>query len=79
VAFFIAAAVADLVGVVLCVATGVDPVAVGVVPPPGNAIGELVVEVKVGGVIAKTAPSPPTVPVAINIARFIPVPSLSSL
>jgi hypothetical protein len=46
---------------------------------PGSAIEVFSVEVNVGGVIAMTAPNPPTVPVAINIARFISVPSLNSL
>jgi hypothetical protein len=74
-ALFVAAAVAD--GVTLCVAAGVD--AAGAAPPPGNAIGDDCVEVNVGGVTAKTAPNPPTVPVAINNARFISVPSLTYL
>jgi hypothetical protein len=77
-ALFVAAAVAD--GVTLCVVAGVDAAgAAGAAPPPGNAIGDDCVEVNVGGVTAKTAPNPPTVPVAINNARFISVPSLTCL
>ena len=76
-ALFVAAAVAD--GVTLCVAAGVEAGAAGVADVPGNAIGDDCVEVNCGGVTAKTAPSPPTVPVAINNARFISVPSLTYL
>ena len=68
--------------VAAAVALGDDDVlaaAAGVVSLPGRAIGELCVEVNCGGVTANTAPSPPTVPVAINNARFISVPSRSYL
>ena len=79
-ALFVAAAVAVADGVTLCVVAGVDAAgAAGAAPPPGNAIGDDCVEVNVGGVTAKTAPNPPTVPVAINNARFISVPSLTCL
>ena len=78
-ALFVAAAVAVADGVTLCVAAGVEAGAAGVADVPGSAIGELCVEVNCGGVTAKTAPSPPTVPVAINNARFISVPSLTYL
>ena len=75
---------ADSLGVALVVGVAValcpaDAVALGAAVStvaPGSAIGELCVEVNCGGVTAKTAPSPPTVPVAINIARFMSVPSL---
>jgi hypothetical protein len=60
------AAAEDSVVVVL-LATGATPVARDVV---------LSEEVICGGVIAKTAPSPPTVPPAINNARFISLLSL---
>jgi hypothetical protein len=45
----------------------------------GKASIEFSVDVNVGGVIAKTAPNPPTVPVAISIARFICKPSRALL
>ena len=66
-------------------ATGASGVALGVVaveagaPTPAIASEEFSVEVNCGGVIAKTAPSPPTVPVAINNARFISLPSRTYL
>ena len=78
-ALLVAAAVAVADGVTLCVAAGVEAGAAGVADVPGNAIGDDCVEVNCGGVTAKTAPSPPTVPVAINNARFISVPSLTNL
>jgi hypothetical protein len=65
------------VGAEDCVAAGVA--AAGSTAAPGKAIEVLSVEVNVGGVIAKTAPNPPTVPVAISIARFIYVPSRTRL
>ena len=78
--FGVADVVAAELGVVDVVASGVEAgVEVGDVAVPGRAIGELCVEVNCGGVTAKTAPSPPTVPVAISIARFISVPSLNNL
>jgi hypothetical protein len=69
--------VALLVGFVLCfavlVALGVD-VALGVaavgILAPGISL-TVDVDVSCGGVIARTAPRPPTVPPAINRARFI--------
>jgi hypothetical protein len=63
-------------------ASGVAPCAVAVeagAPTPAIASEEFSVEVNCGGVTAKTAPSPPTVPVAINNARFISVPSRTYL
>jgi hypothetical protein len=70
--------VALLVGFVLClgvlVALGVD-VALGVaavgILAPGISL-TVDVDVSCGGVIAKTAPRPPTVPPAINKMRFMP-------
>ena len=61
-------------GVALCV-VAVDAGA----PTPAIASEEFSVEVNCGGVTAKTAPSPPTVPVAINNARLISVPSRTNL
>ena len=43
------------------------------IPPPATLIPWL--DVNCGGVIAKTAPRPPTVPPTINSARFISAPS----
>ena len=74
--FGVADVVAAALGVDDVVAAGVDA---GEVAVPGSAIGELSVDVNCGGVTAKTAPSPPTVPVAINNARFISVPSRTYL
>ena len=71
---FVAAGVAACVaaGVAACVAAAVVTVP-PVVGPPSELESELadVVELNCGGVIAKTAPRPPTVPPAINNARFM--------
>ena len=64
-------------GVALCV-VAVVAVETGA-PMPAVASEEFSVEVNCGGVTAKTAPSPPTVPVAINNARFISLPSRTNL
>jgi len=78
-AFFVATGFEVLVGV--CVATAfveVDDEADAIAPPlpiaapPAIFISPL--ELSCGGVIAMTAPSPPTVPPAINSARFISYP-----
>ena len=70
--FAVALVVADFVGVAACVAAAVVtvPSADGVPREPDNELAE-VVELNCGGVIAKTAPRPPTVPPAINNARFM--------
>ncbi len=65
-------AVASGVGAVVSVVAGAESV-------PGRAINDCSADVNVGGVTARTAPSPPTVPVAISNARFISVPSLLCL
>jgi hypothetical protein len=69
------------VGAEDCVAAGaaVLGAAAGSTTAPGRASIEFSVDVNVGGVIAKTAPNPPTVPVAISIARFIYIPSRTRL
>jgi hypothetical protein len=76
-------AVAPLVGFAVAFEVGAAFDAVGVaagfvtvppaVPTPSEPESELldVVAVNCGGVIAKTAPSPPTVPPAISNARFM--------
>jgi hypothetical protein len=80
VALFVATGLlVSVTGEALFVATGAadgdsDVVVVVVVAgaisePRDNVLSE---EVSCGGVIAKTAPSPPTVPPAINNARFMP-------
>ncbi|MEI8229062.1 MAG: hypothetical protein WCH77_12495, partial [Planctomycetota bacterium] len=83
-AFFVATGFEVLVGVcvaAVCVATAFvegDDEADAVAPPlpiaapPAMFIPPL--ELSCGGVIAMTAPSPPTVPPAINSARFISYP-----
>ncbi len=77
VAFLGGVEVAAFVGAALCAsAAGVEAVAP---PAPGNAIEVESADVNVGGVIAKTAPNPPTVPVAISIARFTCKPSRALL
>ena len=69
----------SVAGEALFVATGaadgdsdvvVVVVAAGAISEPRDSV--LSEEVSCGGVIAKTAPSPPTVPPAINSARFMP-------
>ena len=86
VAFFVATGFDVFEGVcgAVCVATAFvdddkdddDDEAEAFVPsaaPPAMFIPPL--ELSCGGVIAKTAPSPPTVPPAINNARFISYPT----
>jgi hypothetical protein len=85
VAFALLLAAELLAGAALSVAAGaaagdwvaVEAFATGAIPAPRDAV--LSEEVSCGGVIAKTAPSPPTVPPAINSARFMPLLSLSYL
>jgi hypothetical protein len=82
--FALLVAVEDFAGAVLCVVAGAV-VAASVVVFETGAAGAVPIEREVseepswGGVIARTAPSPPTVPPAINNARFISLLSLLSL
>jgi hypothetical protein len=87
VAFALLVATDVFVVVALLVAAGAGAVVVagaasvveptGAMPPPRVAV--LSEDVNCGGVMARTAPRPPTVPPAINSARFISLLSLSYL
>jgi hypothetical protein len=78
VALLVAEALGD--GLLLEVAAGAAVVVfaagIAAVPPIETPDSD---EVICGGVMARTAPSPPTVPPAINSARFMPLLSLSYL
>jgi hypothetical protein len=64
-------------GAVVLAGTVSVVVPTGAMPPPR--VAALSEDVNCGGVMASTAPRPPTVPPAINSARFISLLSLSYL